>query len=364
MKTTKSNPEQLLRTDDDILADIWDALWKEDALRSLDTGSLSIDVKDGEVYLDGYFNQENNLPLVVSILRSVAGVVAVHNLLRTDDGILADLWAALWKEAAIRSLDMGSLSIDVKDGEVYLYGHLARENNRLLIERIAHSIVGVVAVHNDLVTDRELIRQAAYAMGRDERTRRFTLPVNASHGWIYLGGEVPTRELQHAVEKVVGGVSRVRGVLTLPRVAGESPTPLQPAVQPRIGAVVHGRDREIGVVTQVVIHPDSRLVTHVVVLSRAIVDINLVTRETVVPVKAFDLVNQESLLLVRKGPSLNAYPAFDPDEYPLAPLTWKAPYPYTAGEVRWSSSRPSRPGLKPAADVPGSLDLVMAQAGV
>ncbi len=35
-----------------------------------------------------------------------------HN--QTNDGILADIWDALRKQAAIRSLDLGSLSIKVE----------------------------------------------------------------------------------------------------------------------------------------------------------------------------------------------------------------------------------------------------------
>jgi osmotically-inducible protein OsmY len=335
MMSSKQNPKQHNQTRDGILADIWDALRKEATTRPLDLGSLSIKVQTGEVYLDGYLKEENQ-PLVESTIHSVVGVVEVHNRLRTDDGILVDIWDALWKEDAIRSLDLGSLSIEVKDGEAYLNGHLAQETDLLRIERIAQSVAGVVAVHNYLVTDRELIIQVAQALARDERTRPYTLPVNTSHGWIYLGGEVPTRDLQHVAEKVAGGVSRVRGVVGLPRVTGESPTPLKPAMQPRIGAVVYGRNREEGVITQVVIQPENRLVTHIIVRSNEIKDTNLVTPETVVPVEAIDRGKDESVFLGRNGPSLSKYPLFDPDEFPLAPFTWKAPYPYTAGEVRWS----------------------------
>ena len=266
MMISKDNPEQLIQAEDGILADIWDALRKEETIRSLDLGGLSIKVQNGEVYLDGYLKEENQ-PLVESTIHSVVGVVEVHNHLRTNDGILADIWDALWKEDTIRSLDLDSLSIDVKDGEVYLNGHLAQENNLLLIESIARSVAGVVAVHNYLVIDRDLIIQVAQALARDERTRPFILPVNAIHGWIHLGGEVPTCELQQVAEKVAGGVSGVRGVITLPRVTGENPTIPHRAVQPRIGAVVYGKDGEVGVVTQVVIQPDDRLVTHVVVRS-------------------------------------------------------------------------------------------------
>ena len=158
MMISKDNPVQLVQAEDGILADIWDALRKEENIHSLDLGGLSIKVQNGEVYLDGYLKEENQR-LFESTIHSVVGVVEVHNHLRTNDSILADIWSALWKEASIRSLDMDSLSISVKDGEVYLNGHLAKENNLLLIERIAQSVVGVVAVHNYLVTDRELIVQ-------------------------------------------------------------------------------------------------------------------------------------------------------------------------------------------------------------
>ncbi len=267
----------------------------------------------------------------------------------SSDGILTDIWNALWREDTIRSLDLGSLSIEVKGGEVYLDGHLAQEDNLLRIERIAHSIEGVVAVNSHLVLDRDLIIRVAQALAVDERTRPFILPVDAFHGWIHVGGEAPTRELQQAVEKIAAGVSGVRGVTLLPRIAGESSAIPRRPVQPRIGAVVYGKDGEVGVVTQVVIQPDNRLVTHIVVRSKELTDGNLVARETVIPLGASDLVKNESIILQRNDPSLKAFPAFDPDEFPLAPFTWKAPYPYTAGEVLWSLQEILEPASHPGA---------------
>jgi osmotically-inducible protein OsmY len=171
--------------------------------------------------------------------------VEVHNRLRTDDGILADIWDALWKVDTFRSVDLGGLSIDVKDGEVYLDGHLAQENNWPLIESIARSVAGVVAVHGHLVLDRDLITRVAQALANDERTRPYILPVDAFHGWIYIGGEVPALELQQVAEKVAAGVSGVRGVTVLPRIASENPAIPHRPVQPRIGAVVYGKDEEV-----------------------------------------------------------------------------------------------------------------------
>jgi osmotically-inducible protein OsmY len=332
---SKHSPKQRNQTNEGIQSDIRDALRKEAAIRSLDLSSLSIKVENGEAYLNGYLKEESR-PLVESTIHSVLGVVEVHNRLRTDEGILADIWDSLWKVDTFRSLDLGNLSINVKDGEVYLDGHLARENNQPLIESIVRSVVGVVAVHIHLVLDRDLIIQVAQALARDERTRPYILPVDAFHGWMHIGGEVPTCELQHVVEKIAGGVSGVRGVTILPRIAGENPTLPHRPVQPHIGAVVYGADGEVGVVTQVVIQPEDRLVTHIVVRSKELMSGNLVARETVIPLDARDLVKNESIILQRHGSSLDAFPVLDPDEYPLAESTWNAPYPYTAGEVRWS----------------------------
>jgi osmotically-inducible protein OsmY len=371
MMSSKQNPKQQNLTDDGIQADIWDALREDETIRPLDLGSLSIKVELGEVYLDGYLKEEYQT-LVESTIHSVLGVAEIHNRLQTNDSILAEIWDSLWKEDSIRSLDLGSLSIDVKDGEVYLYGHIAQENNLPRIENIVRSATGVVAVHNYLVTDRDLTTLVAQALARDERTRPYILPVNASHGWIQLGGEVPSRELQQAAEKIAAEMPDVRGVVSLPRVAGQRPDKPRRAEQPRIGAAVYGINGEVGVVTLVVVHPQDRLVTHFMVRSNEIREINLRAREAVVPVKAIDLVKNESVFLAQNGLSLNTYPAFDPDEYPLAPFTWKAPYPYTAGEVRWSIREILEPGnhprpqheMEPRTEIQETPDRAMAQAGI
>ncbi len=363
--------EMLAQTNSNIQADVWKALWNEAAIRSMDLGSLSIEVKGGDVYLNGYLPHEDNLPLIESIVHSVVGVLEVHNHLRTNDGILADIWDALWKDDTIRSLDMNSISINVKDGEVYLRGHLAKEINLLLIQKIAQSIPGVVAVHNQLVLDRDLIIQVAQALDRDERTRRFFLPVSAFHGWIYLGGEVPTRELQSVAEKVAGDVDYVRGVVILPKVTGKGLEEPRRIVQPRIGASVYGENGEVGIVTKVVIKPNNRLVTHVVVRSNELKDGILVARETVVPFEAIDLVKNKGIYFQRNGPYLDSYPTLEPVEYPPAPSNWKAPYPYNAGEVLWSlpetldaGSQPvSQPKIKPGTEIKGTTQRVTAQAG-
>jgi hypothetical protein len=293
--------------------------------------------------------------------------------LRPDQDILADLWEAVWQVDTIRSTDRHSLSIAVHDGVVVLEGHVAGAFNRRRVENIAWSVPGVNAVHNDLVADGDLEIQVAQALARDSRTRPYILRVGSYHGWIRLGGTVPCQELQSAAEAVAAGVSAVRGVIALPRVTGETATPLRRAVQPRPGARVYGADGEVGLVAQVVINPRNRLVTHMVVSSNMvgasynIADFRRVTGDYLVPVEAAEVVNKESVILTRQTRSITVYPLFDASAYPPAPFTWRPPYPYSPSVVRWSRPKTQeavrRPEEQPALDLPIELDSAHLSSG-
>ena len=256
-------------------------------------------------------------------------------IFRYDNSILVEIWDLLWKYDVIRSIDINSFSVSVEDGVVSLTGHLCRASNRRLIEYIARSVPDVAAVNNKLVVDDELTMQVAQALGRDERTRPFVLPVGCSHGWVHLGGEVPTREIQLVAEEVAGQVPSVRGVVSLPRVAGESRDPMRCPLQPLIQARMYDHNKQEGVVTHVVIQPRNRLVTHAVVSTNDFRNGKDVFHEYLVPVEEMEVVNTESIFLKRNGPPLDTFPAFDPSDYPLAPLDWQPPYPYSVGTVRW-----------------------------
>ena len=263
-------------------------------------------------------------------------------IVRPDNSILFEIWDKLWKCDVIRSVDINSFSVSVVNGVVLLTGHLSRASNRRLIEDIAHAVPDVIAVNNKLVTDDELSLQVAQALGRDERTRPFVLPVGCSHGWVHLGGEVPTREIQLVAEEVAGQVASVRGVVSLPKVTGESCCPERRALQPPIKARIYDHNRQEGVVTHVVIQPLNRLVTHAVVSTNDSRDGKDVFHEYLVPVEEMEVVNRESIFLKRNGPPLNTFPAYEPSEYPPAPLNWQPPYPYSVGTVRWPREQPEK----------------------
>jgi hypothetical protein len=262
--------------------------------------------------------------------------------LRPDEDILADLWEAVGQIDTIGSTDKRSLSIAIQDGAVVLEGHVAGTFNWRRVENIARSVPGVNAVHNDLVADSDLEIQVAQALARDARTRPYILRVGSYHGWIRLGGTVPCQELQSAAEAVAAQVPAVRGVIALPRVNGEPRTPLRRAVQPRPGARVYGDDGEVGRVAQVVINPQNRLVTHMVVSSTMVAapydisNLRRVTGDYLVPIEAAKIVHQENVILTRPIRSLTVFPLFDASAYPPAPFTWRPPYPYLPSVVRWS----------------------------
>ena len=263
-------------------------------------------------------------------------------IVRPDNSILFEIWDKLWKCDVIRSVDINSFSVSVVNGVVLLTGHLSRASNRRLIEDIAHAVPNVIAVNNKLVTDDELSLQVAQALGRDEQTRQFILPVVCSHGWVYLRGEVPTRELQFVAEKIAGQVPSVRGVISLPKVAGESCCPVHRALQPNIQSRIYDHNKQEGAVTHVVIQPLNRLVTHAVVSTNDFRDGKDVFHEYLVPVEEMEVVNRESIFLKRNGPPLNTFPAYEPSEYPPAPLNWQPPYPYSVGTVRWPREQPEK----------------------
>ena len=254
--------------------------------------------------------------------------VSVDPWIRIDNSILSEIWEAVWKYEEIRCLDIDDFSVSVKKGVVQLCGHINRENNLQLIEKAARSVAGVVSVENILVVDRDLTIRVADALAKDERTRPYVLAVGCIHGWVSLGGEVPTCDLQLVAEGIAAQVSSVRGVVSLPKVTGTPSEPIRRVVQPRIDARLYGGDGQVGIIFQVVIQPRNRLVTQTIAS-------DLKNEKYLVPVEALGVVNKESAFLDQKVTSLCGFPLFDPSGFLPVPSDWQPPYPYQAQAVLW-----------------------------
>lgn len=265
----------------------------------------------------------------------IASLIKQNPPIDSDVNILAEIWNRVGRHEEIRAIDADSFSVSTTDGIVWLTGHVTKQDHRKLMEEIACSVPGVNTVHNKLILDSDLTIYVAERLATDERSRHFIFPVGCAHGWVHVGGVVPRRELQRAVEEMAAQVPFVRGVLSRPRVVSEYPETEQRPVQPRVRAKIYDHNRREGVVTQVVIQPRNRVVTHAVVSTSNFHDGKFFVREHLVPVQAMEVVNKESIFLKRKDPPLNTFPAFEAPDYPLAPSNWQPPYPYVAGEVRW-----------------------------
>lgn len=263
--------------------------------------------------------------------------VSIKQIHRPDEEILEDIWQAVRKEETIRVIDSHDISVDVESGQVCLSGHVTKDNNNHRIEEIAWSIPGVVAVHNHLVTDHDLSIQVAEALGNNRHTRPFVLLVSCFHGWVGLGGTVPNRDIQHVAEAAAASVPAVRGVILLPDIMGEEATPALDAVQPGIGVRVYGADETDGTVSQVVINPQNRLVTHAIVrvIYKHTSDGRQAWHDFLVPVDSMQVVDAGGVFLRRETNGISQFTIFDHANYPFAPLTWQPPYPYAVGSVRW-----------------------------
>lgn len=252
---------------------------------------------------------------------------------RPDIDIQADVEAALWNESRVRVLDWGNIRVDVRDGEVFLHGHLASGSLFPLVTDIAASVPGVRAVNNWIVPDMDLQREVAQALASDPRTRPHLIRVGAEHGWIHLSGQVPTPEARAAAEEVAAGVPEVRGVLNLPALPGAVPVPNRPRLQPEIGATVSASDGSVGTVRRVVIDPRNRLVSHAVVMGGPM------SGEMVVPVEAIEVVNPGDVLVKDSRRDLASRPAFRDEDFPPPPPDWQPPYPYRPEDVRWPKNQ-------------------------
>ncbi len=256
---------------------------------------------------------------------------------RWDEAILQNIWQELWLDDTIPALDIDDISVDVENGQACLSGHVSKDANQQRIEEIARSVPWVNAVHNHLVSDHDLSIQVAEALGDNERTCPFILPVNSSHGWIELGGIVPNRDIQLLAEATAASVPEVRGVILLPDIEGEPNVLERVVLQPRIGVQVFGEGETEGTVYQVVISPQNRLVTHAIARVTHLIHDWLETCNYLVPVEAMNVVDEGGIFLNYTAPAINQFPVLTPTNFPLAPLTWQPPYPYAVGSVRWHS---------------------------
>lgn len=259
---------------------------------------------------------------------------------RTPDEVLEELvFEALCRDEIFRSLEQDSIEVDVRDGVVYLEGHLSKSLHRDHLEALAASVPGVREVENLLITDRELSLEVAKALSDDPATRQFDIPVRVFHGWVHLGGTVPTEADREACERVAASVPAVRGVITLPKLTDGSEIPPRRTLQPMPGAQVFGDAGYMGRIQAVVIDPANRLVTHIVLPHSPQAAGEPAEDELCcIPAAAIRTANESSVFLQHGFDPGSETPALRRQDLIEPPADWQPPFPYRRSRVRWLRS--------------------------
>src|SRR3990172_6533050 len=89
---------------------------------------------------------------------------------KTDAAIKESVYNALWNDNVLRALEYYEIDVHVKNGVVYLYGHIVGSSSQSRIRNAIQGIPGIVEIKNNLVLDDMLTREVARALGDLEHT--------------------------------------------------------------------------------------------------------------------------------------------------------------------------------------------------
>jgi osmotically-inducible protein OsmY len=186
-----------------------------------------------------------------------------------DAAIKASTEHAIWNDDVLRAIEYYEIDVQVKNGIVYLYGHIAGSSSKSRVENTLRSIPGVLGFQNHLVLDDKLTLDVAGSLGALEHTYACKFFTGASHGVISLNGTVTEENVKLLAEQYASNNPNVRGVMNNIRVSGaEKELPDQPFLQPTIGENIYFLDGVAGVVKQVIINPSNRRVIAMTVLGQ------------------------------------------------------------------------------------------------
>lgn len=154
MTTNNQSETQVKRNDAAITSDVKSAL-------STYSGKVTTSVKDGVVSLTGQLPSDTDYDKVITMAESVKGVsdVNVDKLTVKDSSqpLYDSYITAKVKGSLIQSDLMGtdvpswSISVETKDGQVYLSGKIATEQEKQNIMKVAKSVKGVTKVNDRIV---------------------------------------------------------------------------------------------------------------------------------------------------------------------------------------------------------------------
>lgn len=266
---------------------------------------------------------------------------------KTDAAIKESVYHAFWKDDVLRAIEYSEIDVHVKNGTVYLNGHIVSTTSQNRIERAMRAVPGVLGIKNNLVSDDKLTLQVAAFLGTLEHTYGCKFFTGASHGVISLNGIVSDENLKLLAEKCAASNPNVRGVINHVRVSGsgtELELPDQPFLQPTIGQIIYFRDGISGVVKQVIINPNNRRVVAMTIWGQFANQRQELKsfksgvarspdRLVVVPTDVVRYMTKASGFLYINSSERKSHLDFDPASFRTPNVEWTPPYPYCPDDV-------------------------------
>jgi osmotically-inducible protein OsmY len=264
---------------------------------------------------------------------------------KTDAAIKGLVDRAIWNDDVLRAIEYYEIDVHVKNGVVYLSGHIVSTTSQSRIKNALRAVPGILGIQNNLVLDDKLTLEVAGSLGKLEHTYGCKFFTGASHGVISLNGIVSDENVKLLAEKSVASNPNVRGVINHVRVSGAEPE-LQdePFLQPSIGETIYFLDGISGVVKQVIMNPNNRRVVAMTLWGqftdqrqdlKSIKNRGAGSPERLV-VLSMDVVRyltKVSGFLHINSNERKRYMDFDFASYRSPNVDWAAPYPYCPDDV-------------------------------
>jgi osmotically-inducible protein OsmY len=263
----------------------------------------------------------------------------------TDIIIAEKVDSALWKNGMLRGTDYREIDVIVKDGIVFLSGHVISTGNQIRAVDAARTIQGVVGVKDYLVLDNKITLDVAGALGKIEQAHGVKFFTGTQNGVVLLNGEVSNISVRSLAEKCAASVPGVRGVINSIRVPGfDLKSEDQRFLQPSIGKSILFLDGLSGVVQKVIINPDNLRVIALVLSGRfssSQQDPRLLMygeeqvpeRLITIPMRAVRGLTRSSGYLHIKSTEGAEYADFNSSGFTAPRADWTAPYPYCAEDI-------------------------------
>jgi len=264
---------------------------------------------------------------------------------KTDAAIKEYVYQSFWKDDVLRAIEYSEIDVYVKNGVVYLDGHIVSTSSQNRIENAIRAIPGIRGIRNNLVLDDKLTLEVATSLGKLEHTYNCKFFTGASHGVVSLNGNVSDENVKLLAEKCAASHSNVRAVINNVRVSGtELELQDQPFLQPTIGEIVYFLDGISGVVKQVIINPNNRRVIAMTIQGKFTdrrYELNSLTdgkarppeQLVAVPMSVVRYLTKASGFLCINSNERKRYMAFDSASFSTPNVDWVSPYPYCPDDV-------------------------------